>query len=36
VFLIPALYVVTERLARSERKIEAKLSHAAELAEEAH
>jgi HAE1 family hydrophobic/amphiphilic exporter-1 len=27
VFLIPALYVVTERLARSERKLEAKLSH---------
>jgi len=30
VFLIPALYVVTERLARSERKLEAKLSHAQE------
>jgi len=36
VFLIPALYVITERLARSERKLEAKLSHATELAEEAH
>jgi HAE1 family hydrophobic/amphiphilic exporter-1 len=36
VFLIPALYVVTERLARSQRKLDAKLSHAAEMAEEAH
>jgi HAE1 family hydrophobic/amphiphilic exporter-1 len=27
IFLIPALYVITERLARSERKLEAKLSH---------
>jgi hydrophobic/amphiphilic exporter-1 (mainly G- bacteria), HAE1 family len=35
VFLIPALYVMTERLARSERKLEAKLSRASELAEEA-
>jgi HAE1 family hydrophobic/amphiphilic exporter-1 len=30
VFLIPALYVITERIARSERKFEAKLSHEAE------
>jgi len=30
VFLIPALYVMTERFARSERRLEAKLSHAAE------
>jgi HAE1 family hydrophobic/amphiphilic exporter-1 len=28
VFLIPALYVITERIARSERKVEAKLSSA--------
>ena len=28
VFLIPALFVTTERLARKERKLEAKLSHA--------
>jgi HAE1 family hydrophobic/amphiphilic exporter-1 len=27
IFLIPALYVITERLARSERKFDAKLSH---------
>ena len=27
IFLIPALYVITERLARSERKLESKLSH---------
>jgi HAE1 family hydrophobic/amphiphilic exporter-1 len=32
VFLIPALFVITERLARSERKLEAKLSHEAEEA----
>jgi HAE1 family hydrophobic/amphiphilic exporter-1 len=30
VFLIPALFVITERMARSERKFEAKLSHEAE------
>ncbi|HEX9500599.1 MAG TPA: efflux RND transporter permease subunit, partial [Thermoanaerobaculia bacterium] len=42
IFLIPALYVITERIARSERKLEAKLSHEAEegsdlpLAEGAH
>jgi hypothetical protein len=30
VFLIPALYVITERIARSERKFEAKLSHEAD------
>jgi HAE1 family hydrophobic/amphiphilic exporter-1 len=40
VFLIPALYVVVERLARSERKFEAKLSHTEEpelaLVKEAH
>ncbi|HEY2325214.1 MAG TPA: efflux RND transporter permease subunit, partial [Thermoanaerobaculia bacterium] len=33
VFLIPALYVIVERLARSERKLEAKLSHEVETAE---
>jgi HAE1 family hydrophobic/amphiphilic exporter-1 len=40
VFLIPALYVIAERIARSERKFEAKLSHeeeeAAALAAGAH
>jgi HAE1 family hydrophobic/amphiphilic exporter-1 len=30
VFLIPALYVIAERIARSERKFEAKLAHAEE------
>ncbi|HEX7192041.1 MAG TPA: efflux RND transporter permease subunit, partial [Thermoanaerobaculia bacterium] len=33
VFLIPALYVIVERIARSERKLEAKLSHEADAAE---
>jgi len=33
VFLIPALYVIVERLARSERKLEAKLSHEVETVE---
>jgi HAE1 family hydrophobic/amphiphilic exporter-1 len=36
VFLIPPLYVIVERMARSERKLDAKLSHEAELAGEAH
>ncbi|MGZ7078876.1 MAG: efflux RND transporter permease subunit, partial [Thermoanaerobaculia bacterium] len=41
VFLIPALYVITERLARSEKKLEMRLSHEADegdlpLAEGAH
>jgi hydrophobic/amphiphilic exporter-1 (mainly G- bacteria), HAE1 family len=41
IFLIPSLYVFTERVARSERKLEAKLSHVADeadlsLAEESH
>ncbi len=33
VFLIPALYVIVERFARSERKLDAKLSHEVETAE---
>ena len=33
VFLIPALYVIVERLARSERKLEAKLAHDVETVE---
>jgi hypothetical protein len=32
IFLIPSLYVFTERVARSERKLEAKLSHVADEA----
>jgi HAE1 family hydrophobic/amphiphilic exporter-1 len=33
IFLIPSLFVLTERLARSERKVEAKLAHAPEEAD---
>jgi HAE1 family hydrophobic/amphiphilic exporter-1 len=36
IFLIPVLYVIVERLARSEKKMEARLANRAELVEEAH
>jgi HAE1 family hydrophobic/amphiphilic exporter-1 len=36
IFLIPVLYVIVERLARSEKKMEARLANRAELPEEAH
>jgi HAE1 family hydrophobic/amphiphilic exporter-1 len=36
IFLIPVLYVIVERLARSEKKMEARLAHQEPVAEEAH
>jgi hypothetical protein len=36
IFLIPVLYVIVERLARSEKKMEAHLASRVELPEEAH
>ncbi|HXA15702.1 MAG TPA: multidrug efflux RND transporter permease subunit [Thermoanaerobaculia bacterium] len=36
IFLIPVLYVIVERLARSEKKLEARLARREPIAEEAH
>jgi len=36
IFLIPVLYVIVERLARSEKKLEARLAHREPIVEEAH
>jgi hypothetical protein len=36
IFLIPVLYVIVERLARSEKKLEARLAHRELIVEEAH
>jgi HAE1 family hydrophobic/amphiphilic exporter-1 len=36
IFLIPVLYVIVERLARSEKKLDARLAHRQPVAEEAH